>query len=428
MDGWEHRRIAQWQSASKHTEEAARFESCSAYQPSPANLLFLSHCVPNPPDKGEKIRSYHLFRHLARRYAVHLVCFARQQGDLEHAQALAGCCASQYVEWLPARRSLARAMLRFARRECLVTSFYRSARMARHVEGLASLSPFATVAYSSAMVQYAPAGIPLLLDMVDVDSEKWLQYGRVRRPAFLYAEEGRRLRAVEARCAALARCSWLSTGQERELLQAIAPAAPVRCVENGIDFDYFDPRACPPEAELAQRDFVVFVGAMDYFPNADACCWFAREVFPEARRQAPGLEFLIVGRNPSRAVRRLRGLPGVTVVGSVADVRPYLASARAVVAPLRIARGVQNKVLEALAMGRCVFASPAVCASFGRDLPAGVVACASSGDYVQRIADSAAGTAWNSGIREQARRRFCWENIGREFSLELEAIAGAAVG
>jgi glycosyltransferase involved in cell wall biosynthesis len=192
-------------------------------------------------------------------------------------------------------------------------------------------------------------------------------------------------------------------------LQQIAPRARVECVMNGVDFNAFDPTVCAPGPGLENREYVVFVGSMDYFPNVDACCWFAESVFGELRSRRPGLEFLIVGRNPNRAVRRLGRLPGILVTGGVPDVRPYLAGARSMVAPLRIARGVQNKVLEALAMGKQVHASAAVASTFGEVLPHGVVVCRTSADYVRELCSGTESPSWDQKIRQQASARFSWE-------------------
>jgi polysaccharide biosynthesis protein PslH len=374
-------------------------------------LLFLSHCVPNPPDKGEKIRAAHELNALARNHRVHLACFARSEEEVSHAQELKDRCASVFVEQLSTWQALAGAALRFSVGGCLNTSFYRSTRMEQHIESLKSLPLGATLAYSSAVVQFAPANVPLWIDMVDVDSEKWLEYGRRRWPKAAYRLEGRRLRALEASYAAGAECTFLTTPREQKLLQQVAPNARVESMMNGVDFQAFDPGACAPGPELKHREYVVFVGSMDYFPNIDACCWFAESVLGELRSRRPSLEFLIVGRNPSRAVRRLARLPGIEVTGSVTDVRPFLAGARAMVAPLRIARGVQNKILEALAMGKLVYASPVVASTFGEMLPEGVVVCPTSADYVREVRGSAESpVSWDRGIRQRARTRFTWEN------------------
>ena len=193
-------------------------------------------------------------------------------------------------------------------------------------------------------------------------------------------------------------------------------------MENGVDFDYFDP-LLPHDPPDLHRRFVVFVGAMDYYPNADAACWWASHVFPQVRRRQPDMEFFVVGRNPTRAVRRLAGQPGITVTGAVADVRPYLSAAEAVVAPLRIARGIQNKVLEALAMGKRTLASAAVCDTFGQELPLGIVPCRSPQDYLRFFQQGrTASTGSSAAIRGAARRRFSWNTNLQTLTAELESI------
>jgi polysaccharide biosynthesis protein PslH len=406
-----------------NTEEAAAFDSCSAYQPA-VDILFLSHCVPNPPDKGEKIRAVHELNALAKKHRVHLACFARTEEEVSQAHDLKDRCASVFVEKLSPGLALAGAALRFSGGGCLNTAFYRSPRMEQHVESLRSLPLSATLAFSSAVVQFAPATVPLWIDMVDVDSEKWMDYGRTRWPGLVYKWEGKRLRAIEAISAERAECTFLTTPREQRLLQQIAPGARVESLMNGVDFDAFDPSACAAGPELEHRDYVVFVGSMDYYPNVDACCWFAETVFGELRRHRPALEFLIVGRSPSRAVRRLATQPGIVVTGGVPDVRPYLAGARSVVAPLRIARGVQNKVLEALAMGKRVHASPAVASTFGESLPEGMVVCPNTADYVREICSATESPAsWDPGTRTQARTRFTWERNLMPLMEELDHVA-----
>ncbi len=375
------------------------------------DLLFLSHCVPNPPDKGEKIRAYHEVACLASRYRVHLVCFARNEDEVRAAHQLSGRCATVYVERLSPRLALLRAAVRFAFGGCLNMAFYWSAAMKAHVDSLARQVPFAaTLAYSAVMAPYAPRQLPLLFDMLDVDSEKWLWYAQSRRPGFLFRLEAHRLRRWETYWSMAAQCTVLTTENEESLLRSFAPQAPTCFMENGVDGEYFDGVAPPLPAGLEGRRFVVFVGTMDYHPNIEAVQWFATRALPRLRRRDAGIEFLIVGRNPAKAVWNLARLDGVTVVGDVPDTRPYLAHSRAIVAPLRLARGIQNKVLEALAMGRPVFASTAVCATFGKSLPAGVFCCASAAEFVDRVSEAcAAKPHCDAGIRAEACRRFSWQ-------------------
>jgi polysaccharide biosynthesis protein PslH len=386
-------------------------------------ILFLSHCVPNPPNKGDKIRAHYELRRLAETCRVHLVCFARMPGDMEAADKLKQLCASVYCEPLASRLRLARSAAGFALGKCLTASYFSSRRMQQHVRQLAVAKRLgATVVYCSSMLSYAPPAVPMVIDLVDVDSEKWFQYASLRWPSFPYSWEGRRLRSIEAEFAERAQCTFLSTAQETEVLKRFAPNARVKPLENGIDFEYFDPLVVRPAQ--SGRDRVVFVGQMDYYPNSEAVCMFADEIYPQLRRRWPSLEFIVVGRSPSVEVRRLAGRPGITVTGEVGDIRPYLAECRAVVAPIKIARGIQNKVLEALAMGRSVLASPAVCRTFGAELPDGVVRCDSAGDYeaaLQTLAQLALGS---EHIRNGARQRFSW-NKNLDVLVEEVALANS---
>jgi len=385
------------------------------------NLLYLSHCVPNPPNKGEKIRAYHEISQLASHYRIHLVCFARRESEIGDARALSGRCASVYVEPL-SRATLIRAAGRFAFGACLNEAFYDSRRMRDYVTSLAGQIPLdATLAYSAVMAHYSPPFVPLLLDMVDVDSEKWFQYALTRRPDFAYALEARRLRQLEIDCTRRAALTVLTTENEAGLLRSFAPEAGVCHIENGVDDEYFDGASRPLPDEFVGRKFVAFIGAMDYSPNIDAAVSFARRVLPGLRRRDSQLEFFIVGSNPSKSVLQLSAIKGVVVTGSVPDTRPFLSGARAIVAPLRVARGIQNKVLEALAMGRTVFASEETCKTFGSTLPVGVISCASDQDFIELVATaSTAEPRADLFIRSEVLRRFSWRKAGALLLSQLD--------
>lgn len=185
------------------------------------------------------------------------------------------------------------------------------------------------------------------MDFVDVDSDKWRQYGEwLPGPkAWIYRLEALRLRQHELAAARRADRCLVTTRQEEALLHSFAPWVPTTVIPNGVDLDYFTP---PPDP--ASDSTIAFTGAMDYVPNVDAAVDFCQKVLPRIRERVPAARFLIVGKNPVPAVRRLTAIPGVTVTGTVSDVRPFLAQSAVAVAPLRIARGIQNKVLEAMAM------------------------------------------------------------------------------
>jgi sugar transferase (PEP-CTERM/EpsH1 system associated) len=196
--------------------------------------------------------------------------------------------------------------------------------------------------------------VPAVVDLVDVDSQKWLDYAAASSGprAWLYRLEGNRLRCLERDLPAVARAVTLVGEAETELYRGLCRPGVVRTVTNGVDLDYFRP------AEAVREPICVFVGALDYRPNVDGVEWFCQEVWPSIVRQEPRAKIQLVGRRPVPVVVRLGKLPGIEVVGQVPDVRPYVAGAAVAVVPLRIARGVQNKVLEALAMARATIVSP----------------------------------------------------------------------
>jgi sugar transferase (PEP-CTERM/EpsH1 system associated) len=326
-------------------------------------LLFLAHRIPFPPNKGDKIRSFHLLRHLSARYEIHLGAFVDDPDDWQYRDALQPYCASIKLLPLHARRAKLASLTGMLTGEALTLPYYRSRALKRWAADLARSGKVTRgLAFSSAMAQFMPTGIARrVLDMVDVDSDKWTQYAPTQRwpLSWVYAREGRKLAEWEARVAQEFDATLLVSDDEAALLRQRAPAArhKIGAFENGVDAEYFSPTRDYPNPYSPDVLGVVFTGAMDYWPNVDAVSWFAERIFPAVRQAVPAAQFTIVGSRPAEAVLALGRQPGVVVSGSVPDVRPWLAHAACAVAPLRIARGVQNKVLEAMAMARPVVAS-----------------------------------------------------------------------
>ena len=343
------------------------------------DLIYLCHRMPWPPVKGEKIRSWHVLRHLARHFRVHVGTLADAPGDMAHVAHLETVAAG--VGAFEVRRpvQMARALVRARPGRPLQPDFCRSPGLARWVDlTVARVRPAGIFISTVAMAPYALGrpGVRLWLDAVDIDSEKWAAYGRESAwpMRLMWGREGRNLLAYERRAAAGCEAIFFVSEPEARRFVELAPecAARVDYAENGVDLRRFNPshRFASPFGPAGPA--LVFTGHMGYRPNVEAVAWFAGEVLPLVRALVPGAEFWIVGADPSPAVRALGGLLGVHVTGTVEDTRPYLAHADAVVCPLRIARGIQNKVLEAMAMGRKVIASPGafegVRAAAGRDL------------------------------------------------------------
>jgi sugar transferase (PEP-CTERM/EpsH1 system associated) len=286
------------------------------------------------------------------------------------------------------------------------------------------------------MAPYAEpfAGVPAVLDLVDVDSAKWAQYSRFARRLLrpVYALEARRLQAYEAALAERFDQIVLATDRELQLLKAFAPEAHAVAIPNGVDLDYFQPLDLPK----AKVPTLIFTGQMDYFANVDGVVSFAREVFPRLRSRFPDLLLLIVGRSPAPAVRALSEIAGVQVIGAVADVRPFLARAWAFVAPLRIAQGVQNKVLEAMAMDLPVVCSQRVLNGLteggfrhGRDLLAAADPAALESCLTELLADPAARQRLAAAARRRLTAAYRWgAHLERFASLVTRTETAATLG
>ncbi|MFC3785395.1 sugar transferase (PEP-CTERM/EpsH1 system associated) [Sphingopyxis italica] len=332
-----------------------------------AEILFLVHRAPWPPDRGDRIRSWHMFEALAKLAPVHVAALADNEADAARARdKMAPLCKSLAIEVRKASRPMA-LMQAVLTGEPVSNRLFRSAALARQVEALIGQGGVShIVAFSGQMAQYLPTrfGGPVLMDFVDVDSAKFKTYAEQdkRQPLnWVHKREALMLAAYEAKVARRADASLFVSEAEAALFRAQSglDADRVRAVENGIDTDRFDP-ALPSDAVGAgEGPLAVFTGQMDYRPNIDAVRWFATDILPLVRARHPSARFAIVGRAPTAEVRALEKLPGVIVTGEVPDVRPWLAAADAVVAPLLLARGVQNKLLEAMAMARPVVASAA---------------------------------------------------------------------
>ena len=326
-------------------------------------ILYLVHRVPYPPNRGDRIRSYHLLRFLAEHAEVDLACLADEPVDSQQTVELGRLCRRVAIEQLGPGRWW-RAARTLACGRSASEGLFDSPKLARTVSRWARETRYdRVVAFCSSMVPYLNLpelrDIPALVDLVDVDSQKWFDYAAgargVKRRLFHW--EGGRVQRLEQAAGRRASAVMLASGPEAEIYRALCPRADTRAVVNGVDLDYFGAvrgMASPGEAELS----CVFVGALDYKANIDGVVWFSRHVWPELHMRYPAAVFSLVGRNPSPAVSRLADQPGIRVVGGVPDVRPYLAGAAVVVAPLQVARGIQNKVLEALAAGKAVVASP----------------------------------------------------------------------
>lgn len=331
----------------------------------PEELLYLTHRLPYPPNKGDKIRSFHLLQHLNRRYRVHLGTFVDDEADWQHVDTTKSFCGESHFARLTPSAARLRSLSGLLTGQALTLPYYRNAGLQHWVNDLLANHPVKRVLiFSSAMAQYVRQadGMRRVIDFVDVDSDKWNQYAESKRwpLSWLYRREGKLLLRYEREVAKEFDASLFVSREEAELFKQFAPESANKTghFSNGVDTDYFSPEREYPNPYPQGEHTLVFTGAMDYWPNVDAVRWFAQEIFPAVHAALPRTRFCIVGSRPTAVVRELARLPGITVTGTVADIRPYLAHARLAVAPLRMARGLQNKVLEAMAMAKTVVASP----------------------------------------------------------------------
>jgi sugar transferase (PEP-CTERM/EpsH1 system associated) len=314
-------------------------------------ILYVCHRFPYPPKRGGKIRPFNMIRHLSRSHEVTVCSLSRSDTESAEAQGIAPFCAEFHLAQVNDRVQMLRMIASLPTPITASASYFHSARLARTINRLLAESRFDLIfVHCSSAAHYVRnvRGVPKILDFGDMDSQKWLEYAQYK-PFPLsagYRWEGMRLHAEERQLARRFDFCTATTRAEWETLKELAVDTPNDWFPNGVDSEFFAPAVAAYDA-----DTIVFVGRMDYYPNQQSMFDFCANVLPRLRAQRPTVKLQIVGAAPSPAVWRLGELPGVTVTGSVADVRPYVTRAALTVAPLRIARGTQNKILEAMAKG-----------------------------------------------------------------------------
>jgi sugar transferase (PEP-CTERM/EpsH1 system associated) len=386
-------------------------------------LLFIAHRIPYPPNKGDKIRSYNELLFLSRRFEVDLVCFYGNAEEQKYLRKLEGMCRSVHGFDRTRLGQGLNLLGSFLRGTPASVALYRSLPMQRLIRKLLAENDYRHVfVFSSQMVQYLPDEWMgrTVLDFCDVDSHKWDNYAD-RLPKYLawfYRREARLLLEFEKAASSRAQACILITPSELELYRRLGGTGRLMNLVNGVDTEFFKP------GEAAwEEGRILFTGAMDYFPNEEGVTWFAREVFPGVRARFPKARFVIAGSNPSAKVRALGRLEGVEVTGFIKDMRVEQAKAHVVVVPLRIARGMQNKVLEAMACGKAIVANPkalgGIAARDGREM----LIADSPGDFglaVERIlGDAEMARGLGRAATKFLHENFSWEHNLSECLLPL---------
>lgn len=378
------------------------------------DTLFLAHRIPYPPDRGDKIRGFHMLKHLAKLGRVHVAAFADDPRDMNHKRGLVPFTVSRSIVWRSKPRWLATGQAVLQRKPVSLTAFESDA-FRDGVQGILSRHAIDTIfVFSSQMAQYLPppGRQRVIMDFCDMDSAKFEAYAASAKGPmrWMLQREANLLLAHDRAIAKRADASLFISEAEAALFRARSGAARVHVVENGIDTNHYDPDARFKRVESITGSLIVFTGQMDYRPNVEAVRWFAETVLPHIRLRHPAARFAIVGRQPTDEVKALAKLPGVIVTGEVPDVRGWLAAAHVVVAPLRLARGVQNKVLEAMAMARPLVASPP--AAEGIDHGDTISVADTVGEMADRVAgllgDANGALALGLAARVQVQRRYSW--------------------
>ncbi|TFW29679.1 TIGR03087 family PEP-CTERM/XrtA system glycosyltransferase [Massilia arenosa] len=399
------------------------------------NLLLLIHRIPYPPNKGDKIRSYHLLRHLAQHYNIFLATFVDDPDDWQYVPHVQAMCTLSYFGALNPTKARIRSLKALFGKRSLSLDYYNDTQMHNWVREVMARQPISrVVVFSSPMAQYAEPLVNTrrVVDFCDVDSDKWRQYADKKSwpMSWLYRHEAKHLLAYERHIAQTCDASLFVSAPEAELFRSLAPesAAKTGHFSNGVDTEFFSPARTYANPYAEGEQALVFCGAMDYWPNVDAVQWFANEILPAVRARHPQASFYIVGARPAADVQALASLPGVKVTGTVPDVRPYVAHAALSVAPLRIARGIQNKVLEAMAMAKTVVVSPqaleGIEAAPGRE----VLLAEDAGSFAAQViaALDAPDAAIGHAARDTVETRYGWSSHLARVQTLLESESHAA--
>jgi len=378
-------------------------------------ILYVCHRFPFPPKRGGKIRPFNMIRHLAKSHEVTVCSLSRSDSETAEAQGIAPYCSEFHVAQVNERMQQLAMVATLPTPVTASTAYFHSANLSRKIRQLINERSFDLVfVHCSSVAHYVQhvGDVPKILDFGDMDSQKWLEYAQYKPfPLSLgYWWEGKRLLAAERRLARRFDLCTATTRAERDTLDSLGTATATDWFPNGVDSEYFAPTDQPYDP-----DTIVFVGRMDYFPNQQCMFEFCANVLPRIRAKRPQVKLQIVGADPSAAVRDLAALEGVTVTGSVPDVRPYVTRAALTIAPLRIARGTQNKILEAMAMG-----VPVVCstvAAGGVDAVAGehLVAADSADELCDAI----------TGVLDDPAQRMRLATAGRARMLSNHAWASS---
>lgn len=393
-----------------------------------ATILFLAHRIPYPPNKGDKIRSWHFLAYLLRHHRVHLACFIDDAEDIQYLEKLNDDCASVKAVVRQGLKSKIHGLTGVMTGTTITRASYRSREIDDYVDDLLQGDdrPDLIYCFSAGMMQFTEkyaARVPVLFDMVDVDSAKWQSYAADSGfpLSWIYRREAQLLRQEENQAIDQSYGTFLVSRDEALLCQNRyhgSRAETIHSLKNGVDYDYFDPDFTPKQS--VQSTDLIFTGAMDYRPNIEAILWFIGSVWPQIKAEKPSVTLAIVGGNPSQDILKLADDPAITVTGFVDESRAWIQAARLVIAPLKIARGVQNKVLEGMAMAKPVVATTeaytGIDAPVDKNAPAGqcLSVCDDASDFAQEtlrlLGDTQQAAAMGQAARTWIKDNQSWDS------------------
>jgi len=387
------------------------------------NILYLCHRFPYPPKRGGKIRPFNMIRHLqSAGHQVTVCSLVRSDAEAEEGRGIAPHCTAFEMGRVNEPAQWARMIARVPLLTPSSMGYFYSPQLAGKVRHLLATQRWDLIfVHCSSVAQYVEQvrDVPKILDFGDMDSQKWLEYANYKPfPLSLgYALEGSKMQRAEKRLAKRFDLCTATTRAEWQTLQDYGTGAATDWFPNGVDADFFSPTDGPYDA-----DTISFIGRMDYYPNQECMARFCKEVWPTLKARRPAMKLLIVGADPSPPMRALAELPGVTVTGSVPDVRPYVRSSALMVAPLAIARGTQNKILEAMAMGVPVVTSGAAAGGVDAEPEQHLLVADRADDIAQAVLRIALNPAERSRLAGAGRARMLSHHAWPRSMQRLDAI------
>lgn len=369
-------------------------------------ILFLCHRWPYPPKGGAKIRSFNIISHLSKSHEVIVASLIRSDQEAKEGKGLEEHCHAAFAGHMSIVPTILRMAGRLPTSVPLSMGYFFNPELKRHVDGiLKEMSIDLIFVHCSSVAQYVNCvtGIPKVLDFADMDSQKWLAYSKYKMfPLSLgYLFEGMKLQAAERKLASQFDLCTCTTRMECETLNSYGTNTPTDWFPNGVDYDYF-----LPSQDYDER-LISFIGRMDYFPNQQCMLDFCRHTLPRIQARIPDTKLVIVGADPSREILALNRLPGVKVTGSVDDVRPYVRRSAVNVTPLTIARGTQNKILEAMAMGVPVVASALAAGGIDALAPDHLLIADGAEDFSEAVISVLTNTRERQRLSQAGRDRVC---------------------